>query len=172
MYKVEVNELGMVKIPTELIEKIGVLPKGKVVIAMYHNQIMVSRYVPKCAICSSQQEVHHVGDTFYCTRCIKDIINNHQIKETKSEYEYIRTVDELNRFVLPIEYRQKLHIGAKSELNLSIINEETENPQIILTPCKLCFACGSNENLQSFNDKYCICDKCLNEFIKISNNIS
>lgn len=66
-----------------------------------------------------------------------------------------RKVDELGRIVLPMELRNKLHIGEKDPLEIYV-----DGSSIILKKYNPnCIFCGGTKDLLPFNDKL-ICSKC------------
>lgn len=68
----------------------------------------------------------------------------------------IRQVDELGRFVLPIEIRRSLGINVRDSLEI-----HAEGNRIILTKHEeACVFCGSAKSLSTHEGK-CICQKCL-----------
>ena len=68
----------------------------------------------------------------------------------------IRQVDELGRFVLPIEIRRSLGINVRDSLEI-----HTEGGRIILVKHEeACIFCGAAKSLQTHQGK-CICPKCL-----------
>ena len=68
----------------------------------------------------------------------------------------IRQVDELGRFVLPIEIRRSLGINVRDSLEI-----HTEGNRILLTKHEdCCIFCGAVKSLTTHEGK-CICAKCL-----------
>ncbi len=68
----------------------------------------------------------------------------------------IRQVDELGRFVLPIEIRRSLGINVRDSLEI-----HTEGGRIVLTKHEeSCIFCGAAKSLATHEGK-CICQKCL-----------
>lgn len=69
----------------------------------------------------------------------------------------VRQIDELGRFVLPIEIRRSLGINLKDSIEIF-----TEGNRIILQKHEAnCLFCGSTEDVAQF-EKKCVCRKCLN----------
>jgi len=76
----------------------------------------------------------------------------------------IRKIDELGRFVIPMEMRKKLNIGNEDSLEIY-----TEGTTIKLKKYEPdCIFCGSSKNVTDHKGKN-ICEKCLNE-IKMEND--
>lgn len=70
----------------------------------------------------------------------------------------IRKIDELGRFVIPMEMRNKLDISNSDSLEIYV-----EGTSIILKKYQPdCVFCGSSKNITQYKDKN-ICEKCLNE---------
>lgn len=68
----------------------------------------------------------------------------------------VRQVDELGRFVLPIEIRRSLGINVRDSLEI-----HTEGTRIVLTKQEQnCLFCGATKALTQHEGK-CICDKCI-----------
>ncbi len=68
----------------------------------------------------------------------------------------IRQVDELGRFVLPIEIRRSLGINVRDSLEI-----HTEGSRIVLTKHEdCCIFCAATKSLTTHEGK-CICGKCL-----------
>ena len=68
----------------------------------------------------------------------------------------IRQIDELGRFVLPVEIRRALQIKLKDHIEIY-----TESDRIILKKYQpACLFCNSTEDNVSYQDKR-ICRKCL-----------
>ena len=68
----------------------------------------------------------------------------------------IRQVDELGRFVLPIEIRRSLGINVRDSIEI-----HTEGNRIVLTKHEeSCLFCGSTKTLHAHEGKY-VCEKCL-----------
>ena len=68
----------------------------------------------------------------------------------------IRQIDELGRFVLPIEIRRSLGINLKDSIEIY-----TEGDHIILRKHEHnCLFCGSTEEVIT-HEKKCICRRCL-----------
>lgn len=73
-----------------------------------------------------------------------------------------RQIDELGRFVLPVEIRRALGINLKDYLEIY-----TENGRIILEKYQpACLFCGSAEDNVTYEDKR-ICRTCLEKLKKI-----
>ncbi len=73
-----------------------------------------------------------------------------------------RQIDELGRFVLPVEIRRALHINLKDYLEIY-----TDNDRIILKKYQpSCLFCGSAEDNVTFEDKR-ICRACLDKLKNI-----
>lgn len=74
-----------------------------------------------------------------------------------------RKVDELGRIVLPMELRNKLHIGEKDPLEIYV-----DGSSIILKKYNPnCIFCGGTKDLISFDDKL-ICSKCREKISKLN----
>lgn len=72
----------------------------------------------------------------------------------------VRPVDDLGRFVLPVEVRKTMEIGKKDSLEVYI-----EDDKIILKKYKnSCIFCDSTENLTEYKTHY-ICEDCLKNLI-------
>ena len=70
----------------------------------------------------------------------------------------IRKIDELGRFVIPMEMRNKLDISSNDSLEIYV--EETT---IMLKKYQPdCVFCGSSKNVTPYKGKN-VCEKCLNE---------
>jgi len=70
----------------------------------------------------------------------------------------VRKIDELGRFVVPMEIRRTMGINEKDALQIF-----TDGEKIILTKyAPGCIFCGNVNNVQSFNGKY-LCDNCIQE---------
>ena len=68
-----------------------------------------------------------------------------------------RQIDELGRFVLPVEIRRSLHINLKDYLEIY-----TDNDRIILKKrMDSCMLCGAAEDLVQLQDAKHICRSCL-----------
>ncbi len=68
----------------------------------------------------------------------------------------LRQIDDLGRFVLPIEIRRALNINLKDSIEIY-----TENDRIILKKYQpACIFCDSSSNVISFEGKR-ICEECL-----------
>lgn len=74
----------------------------------------------------------------------------------------IRRIDELGRFVIPMEMRNKLGISNNDSLEIYV-----EGSSIILKKYQPdCIFCGNSKNVVEYKGKI-VCDKCLNEMKKI-----
>lgn len=70
----------------------------------------------------------------------------------------IRKIDELGRFVIPMEMRNKLSISNNDSLEIYV-----EGTSIILRKYQPdCVFCGSSKNVVEYKGKN-VCEKCLNE---------
>jgi len=70
----------------------------------------------------------------------------------------IRKIDELGRFVIPMEMRNKLDISNSDSLEIYV-----EGTSIILKKYQPdCVFCGSSKNVTPYKGKN-VCEKCLNE---------
>lgn len=70
----------------------------------------------------------------------------------------IRKIDELGRFVIPMEMRNKLGISNNDSLEIYV-----EGTSIILKKYQPdCVFCGSSKNVVEYKGKN-VCEKCLNE---------
>lgn len=68
----------------------------------------------------------------------------------------IRQIDELGRFVLPVEIRRTLGINIKDSIEIY-----TEGNRIILQKHQsTCLFCGSAKDVVTY-EKKCVCHKCL-----------
>lgn len=75
----------------------------------------------------------------------------------------IRKIDELGRFVIPMEMRNKLDISNSDSLEIYV-----EGTSIILKKYQPdCVFCGSSKNVTQYKDKN-VCEKCLNELKDLS----
>ena len=70
-----------------------------------------------------------------------------------------RKIDELGRFVLPVETRKSLGIDEKVELRISVDG----NKIILEKTIQSCFVCGSEEDLLENNGRH-LCSICLGKF--------
>ena len=74
----------------------------------------------------------------------------------------IRKIDELGRFVIPMEMRNKLDISNNDSLEIYV-----EGTSIILRKYQPdCVFCGSSRNVKEYKGKN-VCEKCLNEMKNI-----
>ena len=74
----------------------------------------------------------------------------------------IRKIDELGRFVIPMEMRNKLDISNNDSLEIYV-----EGTSIILRKYQPdCVFCGSSKNVKEYKGKD-VCEKCLNEMKNI-----
>lgn len=74
----------------------------------------------------------------------------------------IRKIDELGRFVIPMEMRNKLDISNNDSLEIYV-----EGTSIILRKYQPdCVFCGSSKNVVEYKGKN-VCEKCLNEMKNI-----
>ena len=72
--------------------------------------------------------------------------------------ELIRKIDELGRFVIPMEMRNKLDISSNDPLEIYV-----EGTSIVLKKYQPdCVFCGSSKNIVSYKEKN-VCEKCLND---------
>ena len=70
----------------------------------------------------------------------------------------IRKIDELGRFVIPMEMRNKLDISSNHSLEIYV-----EGTTIMLKKYQPdCVFCGSSKNVTPYKGKN-VCEKCLNE---------
>ncbi len=70
----------------------------------------------------------------------------------------IRKIDELGRFVIPMEMRNKLDISSNDPLEIYV-----EGTSIVLKKYQPdCVFCGSSKNIVSYKEKN-VCEKCLND---------
>ncbi len=70
----------------------------------------------------------------------------------------IRKIDELGRFVIPMEMRNKLDISSNDSLEIYV-----EGSTIMLKKYQPdCVFCGSSKNVTPYKGKN-VCEKCLNE---------
>ena len=70
----------------------------------------------------------------------------------------IRKIDELGRFVIPMEMRNKLDISSNDPLEIYV-----EGTSIVLRKYQPdCVFCGSSRNVVSYKGKN-VCEKCLSE---------
>lgn len=74
----------------------------------------------------------------------------------------IRKIDELGRFVIPMEMRNKLDISNNDSLEIYV-----EGTSIILKKYQPdCVFCGSSKNVIEYKGKN-VCEKCLNDMKNI-----
>ncbi len=74
----------------------------------------------------------------------------------------IRKIDELGRFVIPMEMRNKLDISNNDSLEIYV-----EGTSIILKKHQPdCVFCGSSKTVINYKGKN-VCEKCLNEMKKM-----
>ena len=74
----------------------------------------------------------------------------------------IRKIDELGRFVIPMEMRNKLGISNNDSLEIYV-----EGTSIVLRKYQPdCVFCGSSKNVVEYKGKN-VCEKCLNEMKNI-----
>ena len=74
----------------------------------------------------------------------------------------IRKIDELGRFVIPMEMRNKLDISSNDSLEIYV-----EGTTIMLRKYEPdCVFCGSSKNVTPYKGKN-VCEKCLNEMKKL-----
>ncbi len=74
----------------------------------------------------------------------------------------LRKIDELGRFVIPMEIRNKLEISTNDSLEIYV-----EGTSIVLKKHQPdCVFCGSSKNVTPYKGKN-ICEKCLNEMKNI-----
>lgn len=70
----------------------------------------------------------------------------------------VRKIDELGRFVIPMEMRNKLGISNNDSLEIYV-----EGTSIILKKYQPdCVFCGNSKNITEYKGKN-ICEKCLND---------
>ena len=70
----------------------------------------------------------------------------------------LRKIDELGRFVIPMEIRNKLEISTNDSLEIYV-----EGTSIVLKKHQPdCVFCGSSKNVTPYKGKN-VCEKCLNE---------
>ena len=70
----------------------------------------------------------------------------------------VRKIDELGRFVIPMEMRNKLGISNNDSLEIYV-----EGTSIILKKYQPdCVVCGNSKNITEYKGKN-ICEKCLND---------
>ncbi len=96
---------------------------------------------------------------------IKKVKNNLMKFKSKG---IIRTVDELGRATIPIEYRDLLSIVEKDKVEI-YLNEKHE---IVIRPRKKCFCCGKIEDLVIINETF-LCKSCIKRYteeLKINEN--
>lgn len=75
----------------------------------------------------------------------------------------VRRIDELGRFVLPVELRRTMGIGEREELEIFV-----DGSAIVLkrhTPA--CIFCGGGERIFIFRNKN-ICESCMKELVRFS----
>ena len=73
-----------------------------------------------------------------------------------SKSHFIRKIDELGRFVIPMEIRKILDIKEKDSLGISLV----DNGIFIKKEAPYCIFCNSNSDLKFFNSKN-ICTNCI-----------
>lgn len=70
----------------------------------------------------------------------------------------VRKIDELGRFVIPMEMRNKLGISNNDSLEIYV-----EGTSIILKKYQSdCVFCGNSKNITEYKGKN-VCEKCLND---------
>lgn len=67
------DELGRVVLPIELRRQIEVDFKDEIEISVNGNEIRLTKYVPKCVFCKSEEEVLERLDRHICKKCIQEI---------------------------------------------------------------------------------------------------
>ncbi len=72
-----------------------------------------------------------------------------------------RSIDDLGRVVLPKEMRDKLQFKKNQAVNIKLFNNYIQIEKSKST----CLFCGSEENIEYYND-FPICNSCLKEIIK------
>lgn len=74
----------------------------------------------------------------------------------------VRKIDDLGRFVIPMELRNKLNIKEKDSIEIFIDGSSITLKKVENT----CIICGSKKNIQLYNNKP-ICKNCIKSIINL-----
>lgn len=158
-YEREIDELGRVKIPNEVMAQMNIRPKTMVGLALLDDVIVV---IPNSGVCTLCGEPIPAKTKFaLCGGCITRIKNDGEDITAKPNSTTQRTVDELGRLVLPAEFRRALNIGKTGAVMFEI-----EEDRIKLKPVvRSCTQCGA---VIPVGKKYRLCDNCLQKIKALS----
>lgn len=165
VYETKIDELGRVALKKEMLKQIGVQCGGKLEISMISNEIILTPYQPQCAICGGKFANKEIGTVTLCDFCIMAIENDELNNSWNVKFKQMtRTIDEIGRVTLPVEYRNQLALSANDEVVLTV-----EEGSIYIKPSSKikCFACGSTDNIYQ-SGKYYFCADCMNKIRKFA----
>lgn len=152
--KRKIDDLGRIKIPQEIINKLNILPKSCLTLSCTQDMIIIMPRVNYCSMCGSI--IVNDNSFHLCKQCIAKIKEDQKIEKRFTPYTVRRRIDELGRIVIPMEYRTTLNICEKGVVELKL-----EHDMIVLRPHNyVCKYCGHPIKASV---KYRICSNCIKE---------
>ena len=153
-YQKEIDVLGRVGIPKEVMEQLGFKAKAPVSITLMDDAIIISPNTCVCSLCG--RPIQPNSKYHFCPDCLKAIKEDGNDVPSKVRTTCERKVDELGRIVLPADFRRALNIGETGAVTL-----DANDGVLILNPVVYsCTHCGA---IIPGGKKYRLCDNCVSK---------
>lgn len=158
-YQKEIDVLGRVGIPKEVMEMLGFKAKAPVAITLMDDAIIISPHTCVCSLCG--KPIQPNTKYHFCSDCLNTIKDDGNDVPRKVRAICERKVDELGRIVLPADFRRALNIGETGAVTL-----EVSEGAIMLTP--MVYSCAHCGAIIPSGKKYRLCDNCVSEIRRSS----
>ena len=153
-YQKEIDILGRVCIPKEVMEQLGFKAKAPVAITLMDDAIIISPNTNVCSLCG--RPIQPGAKYHFCPDCLKTIKEDGNDVPRKVRTICERKVDELGRIVLPADFRRALNIGETGAVTM-----DANDGVLILTP--VVYSCAHCGAIIPSGKKYRLCDNCVSE---------
>lgn len=165
-----IDELGRIIIPSEIMVELGLKEKDALSISLIDGEMALFPADKMCFICCRTHNIddlHDFGGNKICSDCIVAIDNNELVPDQHNISGYVRRIDELSRFVLPIAERNSL--GLKESEKVFIYVDEG---CIFIKPAiQTCYICHNEKSLMAVGS-YTFCADCMEKISNISKTIA
>ena len=153
-YQKEIDVLGRVGIPKEVMEQLGFKAKAPVAITLMDDAIIISPNTSVCSLCG--RPIQPNANYHFCPDCLTAIKEDGNDVPKKVRTICERKVDELGRIVLPADFRRALNIGETGAVTM-----DANDGVLILTP--VVYSCAHCGAIIPGGKKYRLCDNCVSE---------
>lgn len=153
-YQKEIDALGRVVIPKEVMEELGFKAKKPVAITLMDDAIIISPNTSVCSLCGKPIDPN--SKYHFCSDCLKTIREDGNDIPGRVRTISERKVDELGRIVLPADFRRALNIGETGAITM-----DANDGVLILTP--VVYACAHCGAIIPGGKKYRLCDSCVSK---------